>query len=176
MRHGAIFIALCMLLMAGSTGALLYLAAGFNQVEAATVAIVVLAALAIYNVVMNQRRASARFGVQLSQLAHGNSDLARQVAELGRRLAALEKVRTPDNAHIFTDPLASEIDELGALTKQLADTVAHHRERNRRLQYLQPPRQHLCPRRLPSARRTSCWRRSARPSMPAASTSICSRS
>ena len=126
MRLGAIFIALCMLLIAGSTGALLYLAAGFNQVEAATVAIVVLAALAIYNVVMNQRRASARFGVQLSQLAHGNSDLARQVAELGRRLAALEKVRTPDNAHIFTDPLASEIDELGALTKQLADTVAHH--------------------------------------------------
>ena len=104
----------------------IFIAAGFNQVEAATVAIVVLAALAIYNVVMNQRRASARFGVQLSQLAHGNSDLARQVAELGRRLAALEKVRTPDNAHIFTDPLASEIDELGALTKQLADTVAHH--------------------------------------------------
>jgi cyclic-di-GMP phosphodiesterase TipF (flagellum assembly factor) len=126
MRLGAIFIALCMVLIAGSAGALLYLAAGFNQVEAATVAIVVLAALAIYNVVMNQRRASARFGVQLSQLAHGNSDLARQVAELGRRLAALEKVRTPDNAHIFTDPLANEIDELGALTKQLADTVAHH--------------------------------------------------
>src|SRR3954452_17191768 len=126
MRLGSLFIALCMLLIAGSAGALLYLAAGFNQVEAATVTIVVLTALAIYNVVANQRRASARFGVQLSQLAHGNSDLARQVAELGRRLAALEKVRSPDNAHIFTDPLANEIDELGALTKQLADTVAHH--------------------------------------------------
>src|SRR3954468_21741287 len=126
MRLGAIFIALCMLLIAGSAGALLYLMAGFNQVEAATVAIVVLTALALYNVVMNQRRASARFGVQLSQQAHGNSELARQVAELGRRLAALEKVRTPDNAHIFTDPLANEIDELGALTKHLADTVAHH--------------------------------------------------
>jgi cyclic-di-GMP phosphodiesterase TipF (flagellum assembly factor) len=126
MRLGSIFIALCMMLIAGSVGALLYLAADFDRVEAATIAVIVLTALAIYNLIANQLRASARFGAQLFELGRGSSDLARQVAELGRRLAAIEKVRSPDNAHIFIDPLANEIDELGALTKQLADTAARH--------------------------------------------------
>jgi cyclic-di-GMP phosphodiesterase TipF (flagellum assembly factor) len=126
MRLGAIFIALCMMLIAGSVGALLYLAAGFDRVEAATVAVIALTALAIYNQVAGHLRASVRFRAQLFDLSRGSTDLARQVAELSRRLEKVEKQRSPDNAHIFSDPLAAEIDELGTLTKQLADTVAVH--------------------------------------------------
>jgi cyclic-di-GMP phosphodiesterase TipF (flagellum assembly factor) len=127
MRLGTIFIAVCMLSIAGSAGALLYLAFGFNPAEAVTVALLVLTALGIYNLVANQMRASARLGGQVFELARGSADLARQVAEIGRRLAAVEKVRTgPDKTYTVADPLAAEIDELGALIKQLAETVAIH--------------------------------------------------
>jgi cyclic-di-GMP phosphodiesterase TipF (flagellum assembly factor) len=128
MRLGAIFIAMCMVLIAASAGALVYLALGLNPVEAAMVAVAVLTALAIYNMVAKQMRASARFGSQLAELAQGSADLARQVGENGRRLAGLENIvkNTPDRIRTGTDHLAAEIDELGSLIRQLAETVAGH--------------------------------------------------
>jgi cyclic-di-GMP phosphodiesterase TipF (flagellum assembly factor) len=128
MRLGAIFIAVCMVLIAGSAGALVYLALGANPVEAVLVAIAMITALAIYNMVAKQMRASAKFGSQLSELAHGSADLARQVGENGRRLVALENVvkNIPDRSRPGTDHLAAEIDEVGSLIRQLAETVAGH--------------------------------------------------
>jgi cyclic-di-GMP phosphodiesterase TipF (flagellum assembly factor) len=127
MRLGTFFIAVCMVLIASSAGALLYLAFGFNAAEAVTVALMVLTALGIYNLVAAQLRASGRLGGQVFELARGSADLARQVAEMGRRLATIEKAKaSPERSHTAADPLAAEIDELGALIKQLADTVAIH--------------------------------------------------
>ena len=50
-RVSAIFIAVCMVLIAGSLGALLYLRFGFAGIEAAVAALGVLSALAVYNAV-----------------------------------------------------------------------------------------------------------------------------
>src|SRR5437667_9116868 len=131
MRLGALFVALCMILIAGSAGVVAYLAFGFEMPEAVTVAIAVLTALALYNMVSTRLGARAADGSQLTELARGTADVARQVAEMGRRLAALEsKVEgSLHRARATSDPLAVEFEELGTLVKQLADTVAAHATR-----------------------------------------------
>jgi cyclic-di-GMP phosphodiesterase TipF (flagellum assembly factor) len=128
MRLGAIFVALCMVLIAGSAGVVLHLAFGFDISAAMTVAIAVLTALALYNMVSTRLGARTAVGSQLTELGRGTADVARQVAEMGRRLAVLEsKVENSlHKARATTDPLAVEFEELGSLVKQLADTVAAH--------------------------------------------------
>ena len=127
-RVGAIFIAICMVLIAGSLGAVLYL--GF-RVEALTSAMVALAALtgmALYNTVSNRLRDRGDLGDQIADLSRGTGDLARQVAEISRRLNAVEN-RVDDVANRArgeTDPMAAEIGELGNLVRQVAETVAGH--------------------------------------------------
>ncbi len=63
---------------------------------------------------------------QFANLARGSGDLARQLAEFGRRLGTVEvKVDTVvDRALATAQPLAAEIEELSTLVKQLADSVA----------------------------------------------------
>ncbi|HET7806270.1 MAG TPA: EAL domain-containing protein [Pseudolabrys sp.] len=129
-RIGAIFIAVCMVLIAASISAVLYL--GF-KVDASTSAIVALAALtgmALFNSISNRLRDRGDLGDQIGDLSRGTADLARQVAEISRRLNAAElKIASPspiNRARGGSDPLAAEIGELGVLVKQIAETVAGH--------------------------------------------------
>ena len=128
MRLGAAFVALCMVLIAGSAGAALYFAFGFNGAEALIVAIAVLTALGLYNSVSTGLGLQTDVSGQLRDLSRGNADVARQVAEMGRRLADLEtrSESALDKTRAATDPLAVEISELGTLVKQIAETVASH--------------------------------------------------
>ena len=131
-RLGAIFIVICMVLIAASIGAALYLLAGLHAAESMMVAVAVLTGLAIYNAVASRLGDRFDVGTQIADLSRGTADLAHQVAELGRRTAALEfqgdriadaateKTRTANEA------VAAEMAELGTLVKQLADAVALH--------------------------------------------------
>lgn len=127
-RIGAIFVALCMVLIAASVGAVLYLRLGFSAADSALIALGVLTALAIYNAVADRRTDRAEVSDQMSDVARGSADLARQVAEYGRRLGAMEsKVESAfDKAQLTAQPLATEIEELSRLVKQLAESVAQH--------------------------------------------------
>jgi cyclic-di-GMP phosphodiesterase TipF (flagellum assembly factor) len=127
-RISAIFIAFCMVLIAASVGAVLYLRLGFSAADSALIALGVLSALAIYNAVAGRKTDRAEVNDQVSNLARGSGDLARQVAEFGRRLGAMEsKVETAfDKAQSTAQPLATEIEELSRLVKQLAESVAQH--------------------------------------------------
>ncbi len=127
-RLGAIFIAICMVLIAGSVGAVLYLSFNFTRVEAAVVAVAVLTALAIVNAMTARARDRADVGDQIADLSRGTGDLARQVGEIGRRLSAVETdmARSVDSARAAAEPLSAEIAVLGGLVKQLADSVAAH--------------------------------------------------
>jgi cyclic-di-GMP phosphodiesterase TipF (flagellum assembly factor) len=127
-RISAIFIAACVVLIAASIGAVLYL--GFN-VDASTSAIVALAALtgmALFNSVSNRLRDRTDLGDQIADLSRGTADLARQVAEIARRLNAAEikLASLTQRARAANDPLAAEIGELGGLVRQVAETVASH--------------------------------------------------
>jgi cyclic-di-GMP phosphodiesterase TipF (flagellum assembly factor) len=128
MRLRALFVAVCMTVIAASAGAVVYFAFGFTGADTITVAIAVLAALALYNAASTRMNIRSVVGPQLAELSRGSADLARQLAETGRQLAAvesrLERTLTRDLGAI--QPLAIEIGELGALLDQLAETVAIH--------------------------------------------------
>ncbi|MBI4367707.1 MAG: EAL domain-containing protein [Deltaproteobacteria bacterium] len=127
-RISAIFIAICMVLIAGSIGAVLYLGLKVDGRTAAIVALAALIGMALYNTISNRLRDRNDLGDQIADLSRGTGDLARQVAEISRRLNAMEnRVNSNINrARGETDPMAAEIGELGNLVRQIADTVAGH--------------------------------------------------
>ncbi len=127
-RISAIFVAVCMILIAGSIGAVAYLRFGLTGAEASLVALGVLTALAIYNAIAGRFRDRSEVSDQIATLSRGSGDLARQVAEFDRRLGAIElKLDTVlDKALATAQPLAAEVEELSTLVKRLADQVAEH--------------------------------------------------
>jgi cyclic-di-GMP phosphodiesterase TipF (flagellum assembly factor) len=127
-RISAIFIAACMVLIAGSIGAVLFLGARLDGLTSAIVALSALVAMALYNTISNRLRDRSDLGDQIADLSRGTADLARQVAELGRRLNGVEArvESTVTRARSADDPIAVEIGELGGLVRQIADTVAAH--------------------------------------------------
>jgi cyclic-di-GMP phosphodiesterase TipF (flagellum assembly factor) len=127
-RISAIFIAVCMVLIAGSLGAVLFLGLGLDGRTAAIVALAALVAMALYNTISNRLRDRTDLGDQIADLSRGTADLARQVAELARRLNGVEArvESTVTRTRGADDPIAAEIGELGGLVRQIADTVAAH--------------------------------------------------
>src|SRR5688572_17604402 len=131
LRLTAIFIAVCVVLIAASLGAVVYLLIGLSVAEAAIVALAALAALTIYNTVSSRVRDRSDVGDQIADLSRGTADLARQVGELGRKVAAFEADagNLERRVKVVADPLRSEIGELGTLVKNLAETVGAHETR-----------------------------------------------
>ena len=127
-RLSAIFIAVCMVVIAGSLGAVLFLAFKLDARTSAIAALGLLMAMALYNTISNRLRDRTDLGDQIADLSRGTGDLARQVAELARRLNAVETSvsNTVSRARGAVDPLAAEIGELGTLVRHLADSVAAH--------------------------------------------------
>jgi cyclic-di-GMP phosphodiesterase, flagellum assembly factor TipF len=125
LRISAIFLAACMVLVAGSLGVVVYQRFGFTGAESALVALGILTALAVYNAIAARKRDRVETNNQLANLARGSGDLARQLAEFGRRLNAMEaKVDTVvDRALAATQPLAAEIEELSTMVRQLAGSA-----------------------------------------------------
>jgi cyclic-di-GMP phosphodiesterase TipF (flagellum assembly factor) len=133
-RISTIFVAICMVLVSGSLGLVLYSLTNLRASEAAVVALAALTFLILYNAVSTRMRDRSDVDGQITDLSNGIADLARQVGEFGRRLAAIESktVSTNSAAH---DRIQSglqsalgEISELGGLVKQLASSVAAHED------------------------------------------------
>ncbi len=127
-RIGAIFIVVCMALIAGSLAFVLYFRFGLGAAESGLAGLGALTALALYSGVSGRKQDRTEMGDQVANLARGGDDLARQLAEFGRRLNIMEtKVGTVlDRALATAQPLAAEIEELSRLVKQLAESVAAH--------------------------------------------------
>jgi cyclic-di-GMP phosphodiesterase, flagellum assembly factor TipF len=121
-RISAIFIAACMVLIAGSLGFVVYMRFGFTGAESALAALGTLTGLAVYNAIAARKHDRTETSNQLANLARGSGDLARQLAEFSRRLNAIEaKVDTVvDRALATTQPLAAEIEELSTMVRELA--------------------------------------------------------
>ena len=136
MRISAIFIALCMVLIAASLGTVLFLRFGFSVADSALTALAVLTMLALYNAIAGRKRDRAVVNDQVASLARGAGDLARQLAEFGRRLATMEEkvgalgtlgtLGTSGNPASTGQPLAAEIEELSRHVRPLAESVAQH--------------------------------------------------
>ena len=124
-RISAIFIAVCMLLIAASVGALLYLGLSLDGRTSAIAGLAALVVMALYHAISSRRLDRDGLGDQIAELSRGTADLARHVAEMSRRLGAVES-RADLNKARAADPFAAEIGELGTLVRQIADTVASH--------------------------------------------------
>lgn len=125
-RLSALLVAICMVVIAGSFGFVLYLSFGVTGVESTVVAVAALTGLAIYNATATRMRYQSDLSGQIGDLSRGTADLARQVGEQSRRLTALEKNSdlTIQKALAATQPLHAEIGELGGMLKQLAQNMA----------------------------------------------------
>jgi cyclic-di-GMP phosphodiesterase, flagellum assembly factor TipF len=127
-RPSGVFIALCMVLIAGSLGLILYLTFGFARLEAAVIAVAALTGLMLVNAVATRTRDHSELGDKIADLSRGTADLARQVAEIGRRLATAEAevALASHRAQAAVEPLSAEIEKLGNLVEELASSVAAH--------------------------------------------------
>src|SRR4029077_15765426 len=112
-RIGAIFIAVCMMLIGVSIGAVLYLGFKIDAGTSAIVALAALTAMALFNTVSNRLRDRGDLGDQIGDLSRGTADLARQGAKISPPLNAVEiKMAAPARARSGADPLATEIGEV----------------------------------------------------------------
>src|SRR6195952_1247600 len=127
-RISTIFVAICMVLVAASLGLILYSVAGISGSESAIVALTALTFLILYNAVSMRLRDRTDVGSQIADLSRGTSDIARQIAEFGRRLEAVEGrvVSANSTGQDRIQTVMGEINELGVLVKQLAVSVAGH--------------------------------------------------
>ena len=109
LRIGAIFVAICMVLIAASVGSLLYLGLNLDSRSSAIVALAALSGMVLYSTIAGRLRDRGALGDQIADLSRGTGDLARQVAELSRRLGAMEsRVDTSVNrTRGAVDPLAA---------------------------------------------------------------------
>ncbi len=128
LRIGAIFIAVCMVLIAASVGAVLFLGFQLDPRTSAIFALAVLIGLALYNTIATRLQDRTLLGDQIADLSRGTADLSRQMAEMSRRIAAAETrlEATVSRQRGANDPMAAEIGELGGLVRQIAETVAAH--------------------------------------------------
>src|SRR5689334_20421597 len=127
-RLSAVFVALCMMVIAGSIGAVVYLSLGLDGTGSAIIGLIAFIGLAMFNAVTGRRVQEGADSEQVADLARGLGDLARQVAELGRRVGAIESraQAAVEKTLAATQPLDADIGEVGVILKQVAETVAAH--------------------------------------------------
>jgi len=139
LRLTAIFIAICVIVIAASLGALAYLIFGLSGMESVLIGLIALSGLILTNMVVSRLQDRDLYGRKIDDLSNGIAELARQVADMTRRQIALESLQAT-RASSRNDVLAVEIGELGGLVKQLAETIAEHETRLAQLQFA--PRVH----------------------------------
>ena len=128
MRLSAVFVPLCMVVIAASLGAAAYLALAIAATEAAAVSLTALSALIAWTLFSGRAQERAEVSRQITGLSRGTAGLARQVGDLARRVIAIEgALATADEqARAAVQPLSAEIEVLGTLVTQLAESVDAH--------------------------------------------------
>ena len=127
-RISTIFVAICMAMIAASLGLVLYAVAGVNGQQSAIVALAALTFMILYNAVSMRMRDRPELDGHITDLSQGTAELARQVGDFGRRLAAIEsRVMSSNSAtQDRIQAVSGEISELGILVNQIAESVAAH--------------------------------------------------
>lgn len=129
-RVATAFIIVCMVLIAAALGVVLHVAAGLDALHAGLAGLTVFAAMILHHVITMRAPGDGDDSAHLAELSNGVGDLARQVAEFGRRLSAIEHrvVAADIKGQQRVDTMLGEIGELGALVRQLAVSVAEHED------------------------------------------------
>jgi cyclic-di-GMP phosphodiesterase TipF (flagellum assembly factor) len=124
-RPGSYFIALCMVAIAASASVLAFTVAAVEAGTAAAVGLGALLAMVIGHFGGQIGADRTATEARLAELARTSGEAARSLTELTQRVERFEALAV-DRARAVADPLADEVEELGALVKQFAETLEIH--------------------------------------------------
>jgi cyclic-di-GMP phosphodiesterase TipF (flagellum assembly factor) len=121
-RLATFFVAVFMVAIAGSAAVVLNRQLGFSLVQSAVFAAGILFALVLVNLLL-QRRSDRRWLEQrVTEIATVAADAAEDAERMHRRVRGLES-ELANRVRRETEPLAAEIEMLGTLLQQVADTL-----------------------------------------------------
>jgi len=129
-RVATVFIVIFMVLIAAALGVVLHVAAGLDALHAGLAGLTVFTAMILHHVITMRGPGEDDDNAHLAELSNGVGDLARQVADFGRRLSAIEHrvVAADIKGQQRVETMLGEIGELGTLVRQLAVSVAEHED------------------------------------------------
>ncbi len=126
-RTSTTFVAVCMLLIAGSAGALAFVTLRWGVGESGFVAVTLLLVMVIGFNASLRAREKATLDLRLGDLARLSTDMAGQIDDLSRRIERIEGSAI-EKAKAVAAPLNEEVEALGSLVRQFAETLTHHEQ------------------------------------------------
>ncbi len=122
-RLGAIFIAICMVVIAASVGAVFHFRFGLSISEAASIGFGVLLTLLLIHYQISRVRDRMVIDEQMDDLTRLKLSLTKEVQDVRELAQHLEKT-VEGQVQNEVDPILAELDVLGSLVKQLAESCA----------------------------------------------------
>lgn len=119
----SLFIGLCMVVIAGSVSAVLYFQIGTDLGTAVIIGTAVLVAEFLVNIMVMRARDRTAADQRVEIVSRGLVQIDQEVQALERRLTSIES-GIPGKARDEIEPVFVEIEMLGTLVKQIAETVA----------------------------------------------------
>ncbi len=119
----ALFIGVCMVVIAGSASAILYFLFGTGLGDATIVGTAILVALYLVNMQVARTRDRNSTQRQVDMVSRGVVQINQEVQNLENRLSAVEN-GFPARARDEIEPVFVEVEVLGTLVKQMAEAVA----------------------------------------------------
>ncbi|AXS39438.1 EAL domain-containing protein [Breoghania sp. L-A4] len=119
----SLFIGLCMVVIAGSVSAVLYFQVGTDLGAAVIIGTAILVAEFLVNIMVMRSRDRNEARHRSDMLDGGIGQIDQELQNLERRLTAIEN-GFPNRARAEIEPMYVEIEVLGTLVKQIAETVA----------------------------------------------------
>ncbi|MCV6575700.1 MAG: hypothetical protein OIF58_08200 [Cohaesibacter sp.] len=127
-RLGALFIAICMVVISASVGAILTIKFGLTILEAAPFAVGLLLTLMLIHYQISRVRDRLIIDEQMDDLTRLKLSLTKDVQDV-RELAEQLEQTVASRMRSEMDPILAELDVMGTLVKQLAESCAELDER-----------------------------------------------
>lgn len=127
-RLGALFIAICMVVISASVGAILNIKFGLTILEAAPFAVGLLLTLMLIHYQISRVRDRLIIDEQMDDLTRLKLSLTKDVQDV-RELAEQLEQTVASRMRSEMDPILAELDVMGTLVKQLAESCAELDER-----------------------------------------------
>lgn len=124
-RAGAFFVSLCMVAIAGSLTLVCYIWLSMAPGSAAAVGLSSLLVMVLAHLGAERARDRAAIEAHLSDLTRTATELTRDIESLGQRIDRAERLASEHTA-AATEPMAREIDQLGQIVHDFAQTLQAH--------------------------------------------------
>lgn len=122
-RYSALIVGLSMVVIAGSVGVVLYLQYGLTLIEATLASTLVLLVLVLFHAQFQRERDREALEEKLDDIRLLKAEHERAMEDIQKDLA-IHQQTLPDQIRHAVDPITAEMEVLGVLFRQLAETAA----------------------------------------------------